>query len=173
MFDLQFGRQLLIPTELSGLSFDGKGNLWGMSNGPLVRWPLISATGAIRYGNPIPVTHTYGTTFAIDPSGQLLVWNEGGGVTSCHVENLEERKIRKIVGDVRRVAVSPDRKWIVGSGHNENGCWVFEADSNRSWVFAQDSRLTKPRFSADGRFLALSVTGESCNCFAAENGKNR
>jgi eukaryotic-like serine/threonine-protein kinase len=163
--DLEYDRQTTIPLQVSGFAFDAKGDFWGMSDGKLLRCELISSDGVVRYGEPTQVAQTDGSSFAIDPSGTLIAWNKGGGVASCNVEHLADIQHRKLAGDVRKLAISPDKKWIAGAGHNENGCWLFDAHSHHEWVLAPNSRLTVPRFSTDGKWMALTVTGESLQLF--------
>jgi eukaryotic-like serine/threonine-protein kinase len=162
--ELESGRQLMIPGRVSSLSFDGKGDLWGLTSGQLIRWPLISSADVIQFGEPIPVSQIVGHAFAVDPTGKYFVWNQNGGVASGTIDQIAGAQ-RKHGNDVRKVAVSSDLKWIVGSGHWYNGCWVYETNSDRSWDLAPKSKGTVPSFSADGKFLALTLPGEALHLY--------
>ncbi len=165
VLDLDNGRQLLLPIRLSSLSFDGNGDLWGIELGKLLRWPLLRDVDVFQYGQPIPVYEGSGDTFAIDPTGKFVVLNPGGGIASSNVEPWTNPRVWRRGNDVRKLAVSSDLKWVVGSSHWYNGCWVHETGSDRSWDLAPNTKYTIPQFSSDGKFMALNLPGESLQLF--------
>ncbi len=165
LMDLKSNATLTAPVFLSNMAFDSTGNLWGAVDGEIFRWPAIVDAEVIRYGNPTSLGRINASSFAIDPSGQTIAWNLNSGVAIAKTVQLETPQIRKAWGDVRRLEMSSDRNWVVAPEHNAFGCWVFDVNSEASWDLTPNHRLVLPKFSDDGKYLALTVPDDSLRLY--------
>ncbi len=165
LLNIQSGLRVMIPLRLECLAFDSLNNLWATMHGEIFRWSVIPDEQIMRYGNGISMGRLDASSFAIDPTGQLIAWSENGGVAIARTDQLDQPQIRQAQGDVRKLAISSDRKWVAAAEHNGKGCTVFDVDSLLSWKLAADFRLTIPRFSNDSKFMALTVPGDSLQLY--------
>jgi serine/threonine protein kinase/WD40 repeat protein len=113
LMDLQNDSTITIPISLSNMAFDAAGNLWGVSNEEISRWPVMPDEEIIRYGNPVSIGRIGSSSFAIDPTGATIAWNRNNGVAIAQTNAMSEPQIRKESGDVRIIDRAIARCWVV------------------------------------------------------------
>jgi WD40 repeat protein len=111
------------------------------------------------YGNP--------RQFALPRRGPLGVWLMANGrraiIASTHevsAADLTTQRVERIVpdvGDLVRVAVSPDGKTVVTAGSDHVvRCWDVEAGAGESWMQTFPGAVTALEITPDGQRVAVS-----------------
>ncbi len=163
--DSETGETQSSNIEVKEPFYDATGALWAIADSTITKFRVESGE-AMRLVPELQLEGTVASCFGIDSSGHTVAYNANGGVTVLRLNgDSVQSHVHKAWGDVRRIEVSRDGRWIVGAGHNKAGCFVFDVGSEKQWNLAPDSVLTVPRFSPDGSYLALTVPGNELRLY--------
>ncbi len=163
--DLETGNAQAIEGSWRNFVFSND-HFWAVEDGVVNRWNLTRSSDGWNLSERQRILRSSNDLFAVNDRGDRLASNPQGGVTGRELKkDLESPKVYKAYGDVRELHYSPDSRWLVGAGHNEPGCTVFDVESNSSWNLAPEHYLTIPEFSPDNRYLAIQIPVEGLRVY--------
>jgi serine/threonine protein kinase/WD40 repeat protein/Tfp pilus assembly protein PilF len=132
----------------------------------LLRWPVTEAPNGAATIGPPQMLQPRGTTvgFAITPDGRTIaaaMYDDGGLVFDA--QNPQHARWVRPHRDVRRIAVSPDARWVVTGSHGvPEGMKLWDAQTGRlihDFPGVPNKIGGVWSFSPDGRWLAVDWDG--------------
>lgn len=163
LFDLETGLDvgnLPVGYALHPWFIPGTGDLLTYSNQGLLRWPVtfseeLSSAATIGPPEKLPCPAMVGTQVVSDRSGQVIA--AAAGSSAFIIRNDDQRVIElKPLVDCRKIAVSPDGRWVVTASHNDGPLEVWDGDTGASvHRFTARHSETQACFSPDGELLSF------------------
>ncbi len=131
----------------------------------LQRWPIVRVADGLRIGPPervgtsAPVSYGVG---ALSLDGRTVAFAPTRPAGLVFDLNDPKRKTALLGHDLEEITVSPDGKWVAAGGfHNHKGTPVWDARSGELVKLLPHPYRSRPRFSADGRWLTTMMSGET------------
>ena len=142
------------------------GELLTYSQHGLLRWPVIApehGEGQWTVGPPqrLPGEAVVGTQVVSDRSGRTIAI--AATKSAYIIQDLGERVI-ELAGllDCRKIAVSPNGRWVVTGNHWGGPVDVWSVETGqRIKRLREDERLVSPKFSSDNSMLAINAEQHS------------
>jgi len=162
------------------VGFDSSGALLSRNQNGVFRWPVrVEAGSPERYhlGPPERVTSrrpASGCEFSMSRDGRVLAFAQGNHAIVVHRAPSQRTLTLGPQYDLRRVAVSPDGRWVVTGSHWADGSGeyakLWAADTGKLVKVLSMGAGTYPNFSADGHWVYCPY-GDSGSWYEVGSGK--
>jgi eukaryotic-like serine/threonine-protein kinase len=140
------------------VAFTAEGDLLTTGEPGLLRWPIREAVGELEVGQPRALGSAANVAW-LDQSrdSRTIVVIDEMGMGVLRPESSQKRLTLGPQTDVRRIAISPDGRWVTSGGWNHPGVsvWDLQVGGRLAHSVASNQVHNVVYFSKDGHWLLI------------------